>query len=176
MARQKPVRSYNTLHNKKQTSQSVLSSRIVLIAALALAGGVVFFSGRFYLAEKNASVYWGTNNTSGSTAIVDSSPVSNPGGETPANICTGPLIPVAACTSLRSIESKGLIGNPLVATSFPNIPDTAALIVDDVSWGQSSDSSATVKMAAFYNGIVDRVLLQLNLQGSNWVVTSFTQL
>lgn len=213
MARQTQVRSYNTVHNKMQSAQSAFSSRFMVILALAIAGGVIFFSARFYLAEKNgtasgdSTVATGSETTSdgatsgGSTSAGNSSSSgssSSQGGNTsngsagssgagqssntgtsettaPANGCTAPSAPEAACTTFRSIEAKGVTGNIYVAISFPRIPDTAAFIVDDSTWGQTSDSSATVKMAAFYDGIVDRVVLQVTLKGSNWVVTGFTQ-
>ncbi|MCX6727310.1 MAG: hypothetical protein NTX11_00660 [Candidatus Saccharibacteria bacterium] len=215
MARQTPVRSYNTVHNKIQNARSAFSSKFFVILAIAIAGTVVFFSSRFYLAEKNGTASGDTsiasesgatpdgttntpsadgssqgNSSSGSNTNQGGSSASNgskkssgsestsdgsaAGGES-TNGCTNSTVPKEACTSMRDIESKGLTGNPLVAVSFPKIPETAAFIIDDNTWAQSSDSSATVKMAAFYDGKVDRTLLQMNLQGSNWVVTGFTQ-
>ena len=218
MARQTPVRSYNTVHNKIQSARSAFSSKFFVILAIVIAGTVVFFSGRFYLAEKNGTTSGGAtvasssdvssdgtttepslngsspaNNTSsgsnssqggtsgnGGQANSNGSGSSSSGGSAPASTtasgCETPSVPAAACTTMRNIESNGLVGNPLVATTFPKIPETAAFIIDDTTWAQSSDSSGTVKMAAFYDGIVDRTLLQMNLQGGNWVVTSFTQL
>ena len=71
MARQMQVRSYNTVHNKMQTSQSAFSSRFMVILALAIAGGVVFFSGRFYLSEKNGTASGGTTVASDSATSAD---------------------------------------------------------------------------------------------------------
>ena len=199
MARQTPVRSYNTVHNKIQNARTAFSSKFFVILAIVIAGTVVFFSGRFYLAEKNGTTNGDATVASGADVVSDgttmvpspngsSGSISSQGGSSGSSTiggpaadasitsgCETPSVPAAACTTMRNIESNGLVGNPLVTTSFPNIPDSAALIVDDTSWAQSSDSTATVKMSAFHNKIVDRLLLQLNLQGGNWVVTSFIQ-
>jgi len=196
-----------------QNAQSAFSSRFMVILAIAIAGGVIFFSARFYLAEKNGTASGdttvatgsetasnGTTSTGSTSAGNSSSSGSSPsqggsasngsagssgagqasssgsaGSEAPASGCTTPSVPAAACTSLRNIEMYGIAGNQYVTTSFPKIPSNAAFIIDDSTWGQTSDTSATVNMSAFYDGIVDRVVLQVNLKGSNWVVTGFTQ-
>lgn len=201
MALQSQVKSYNTVNNKLQSAQSAYSSRIMVILALAISGVVVFFGARFYLAEKNETVSSDTKVATGSETASDSTmptgtastsnsssgSTSSYGGNAnhgsssatgsvePDSSCTEPSIPEAACTSMRSIEMNGVVGNQYVSTSFPKIPSNAVFIIDDSTWDRTTDTSATVKMSAFYDGFVDRVVLQINLKGSNWVVTGFTQ-
>ncbi|MEI6480950.1 MAG: hypothetical protein WCO19_01455 [Candidatus Saccharibacteria bacterium] len=95
MIRQTPVRSYNTVHNKIQNARTAFSSKFFVILAIVIAGTVVFFSGRFYLAEKN-----GTNN--GDATVASESDATT--GGTASNPSTNGAIWKSAVWSLAILS------------------------------------------------------------------------
>lgn len=191
----KIIRSYNTVHYRRQLFRSTMSKRFFISVAVIFGVYGFFIGNRFFNLERYrygiiGAITGSEKSTSQLEAEGQTVQVVDPGGAVssgtvavtnsavtktdPSAPCGNIAIPSGACAAIESIEKIGAKNNPYVVVDTTQLPDGTKFTIDRASWSQFNKDLAGATATGQYNDKTYNLSLTFTLSSGIWKVTSYT--